>query len=87
MGLPNSWGNDDKELSRAMRGEVSNIMIDKELLAIMACPSCKKPVEEQAASEGENVQAWLVCMGCGLRYPIRDQIPIMLVEEASPART
>lgn len=51
-------------------------MIDKELLQILACPSCKTKVRLQ----GEK----LVCENarCGLRYPIRDGIPVMLVEEA-----
>lgn len=52
-------------------------MIDKELLEILACPACKAPVTQ----EGE----WIVCSAaesCGKRYPIRDGIPIMLIEEA-----
>ena len=51
-------------------------MIDKELLEILACPACKAPVRQ----EGDR----LLCTapGCGLRYPIRDGIPVMLVEEA-----
>ena len=61
-------------------------MIDKSLMEILACPSCKKPIREEPAAAGENAQAWLVCTGCGLRYPVRDDIPIMLIEEASPAK-
>lgn len=51
-------------------------MIDKELLNIMACPKCKADVK----LEGEKI----VCLNsdCGLRYPIRDGIPVMLIEEA-----
>ena len=49
-------------------------MIDKELLEILACPVCKTGVTE----EDEH----LVCGECGRRYPIRDGIPIMLVNEA-----
>lgn len=51
-------------------------MIDQELLDILACPSCKTKVR----LEGER----LICTNpqCGLRYPIRDGIPVMLVEEA-----
>jgi len=49
-------------------------MIDKELLEILACPACKAEVK----LEGEKI----VCLGCGRRYPIRDGIPIMLVDEA-----
>jgi len=60
-------------------------MIDKDLLDILVCPSCKKKVVPKDAKPGENAQSWLVCTGCGLRYPIRDDIPIMLIEEAAPA--
>jgi len=49
-------------------------MIDKDLLEILACPECKKSV----SLEEEKI----ICSGCGRRYPIRDGIPIMLVEEA-----
>ena len=51
-------------------------MIDQELLEILACPKCKKPVREQ--------DDHLVCTNpdCRLRYPIRDGIPVMLIEEA-----
>ncbi len=49
-------------------------MIDKELLEILACPACKAPVTQQ----GDRI----VCTKCGRRYPIRDDIPAMLVDEA-----
>ncbi|RMH55808.1 MAG: Trm112 family protein [Candidatus Hydrogenedentota bacterium] len=53
-------------------------MIDKELLEILACPACdsRPPVELDEAA------ARLVCTECGRRYPIRDGIPVMLVDEA-----
>lgn len=50
--------------------------IDAELLEILACPDCKGSVEYR---EDESV---IVCQECGLRYPVRDDIPVMLVEEA-----
>jgi uncharacterized protein len=49
-------------------------MIDKELLEILACPACKAPVTQQ----GDRI----VCTKCGRRYPIKDDIPAMLVDEA-----
>ena len=49
-------------------------MIDRELLEILACPACKKNVELKDDK--------IICLGCGRKYPIRDGIPIMLVEEA-----
>jgi uncharacterized protein YbaR (Trm112 family) len=50
------------------------LALDKELLEILACPLDKKPVR----LEGDR----LVCTECGRRYPIVDDIPVMLVEEA-----
>ena len=53
-------------------------MIDKELLEILVCPKCKGELEYRAD------QNELVCHACKLRYEIRDDIPIMLVDEAKP---
>ena len=50
--------------------------LDKELLEILACPKCKGELEYR---EEEQV---LVCSKCRLRYPIKDDIPIMLIDEA-----
>lgn len=50
--------------------------IDKKLLEILACPSCKGDIKEVNAGKG------LKCVDCGLVYPVRDGIPIMLIEEA-----
>jgi uncharacterized protein YbaR (Trm112 family) len=51
-------------------------MISEDLLSILACPACKTKVELVK-------DAWLVCTNteCRRKYPIRDGIPIMLVEE------
>ena len=49
-------------------------MIDKELMDILACPACKADVELKDEK--------IICVGCGRRYPIRDDIPVMLIEEA-----
>lgn len=51
-------------------------MIDAQLLEILACPAC--PERPPVSLDGER----LVCSQCGRRYPIRDGIPVMLVEEA-----
>jgi uncharacterized protein YbaR (Trm112 family) len=59
-----------------------NIMIDQDLLDILVCPDCKRPVAKVDPAQGEKEEAWLVCSGCGLAYPVRDGIPIMLIEEA-----
>ena len=49
-----------------------------QLLAILVCPRCKGPLEHREASSE------LVCPACRLRYPVRDGIPIMLIDEATP---
>ena len=54
--------------------------VDKELLEILACPKCKQPVEEKRRGGAE----FLVCTApdCRLGYPVRDDIPVMLIDEA-----
>jgi uncharacterized protein YbaR (Trm112 family) len=49
--------------------------IDEKLLEILACPVCKTPV----TLKGDDR---LVCEQCHRAYPIRDGIPVMLVDEA-----
>ena len=56
----------------------TQMAISKELLEILACPQCKGEIYLTAAGDG------LVCERCRLRYEIRDDIPIMLVDEAKP---
>jgi uncharacterized protein len=55
------------------------VTVDKELLEILVCPSCRGDVELREEGDGEVI----VCLQCGLRYPVRDGIPVMLVEEAT----
>jgi uncharacterized protein YbaR (Trm112 family) len=48
--------------------------LDPGLLAIIVCPDCRgelKPVDEE-----------LVCQSCGLAFPVREDIPVLLVDEA-----
>ena len=54
-------------------------MISKELLDILACPACDDRPPVRLSEDGQ----WLVCDQCGRHYPIRDDIPVMLVEEAT----
>ena len=51
-------------------------MLDKELMNIVACPQCKGKVEYNKTKDG------LICTACQLEYPIRDDIPVMLIDEA-----
>jgi uncharacterized protein YbaR (Trm112 family) len=50
-------------------------MMNRDLLEILACPKCKGPVKLEE-------QKGLVCEKCMLLYEIRDDIPIMLIDEA-----
>jgi uncharacterized protein YbaR (Trm112 family) len=50
--------------------------ISQDLLEILVCPLCKAPVELQRDQNG------LKCVECKRVYPIRDDIPVMLVDEA-----
>jgi uncharacterized protein YbaR (Trm112 family) len=50
--------------------------ISKELLEIIACPKCKGDIELDKSRNG------LVCNNCKLLYNIKDDIPVMLIEEA-----
>jgi len=53
-------------------------MIRQELLDIIACPKCKGAVQLNEENDG------LLCQTCQLLYAIRDDIPIMIMEEAKP---
>ena len=50
--------------------------LDPQLLDIIVCPDCHGAL---AADESDET---LVCTSCGLAYPVRDDIPILLVDEA-----
>ena len=50
--------------------------VDKELLDILVCPNDHGEVEYRPDEER------IVCLKCGYRYPVRDDIPVMLIDEA-----
>ncbi len=52
--------------------------LNKELLDILACPKCKGDLELTPSEDG------LICRACALVYPVQEEIPIMLPEEAIP---
>jgi hypothetical protein len=51
-------------------------MLDQELLDILACPQCKGDLEYDREKQK------LICHKCRLKYDIKDDIPIMLIDEA-----
>jgi uncharacterized protein len=54
--------------------------INKELLEILACPKCKGDLKLTEKEDG------LICEQCQLLYEIKDDIPIMLIDEAKPLK-
>ena len=54
--------------------------VSKELLDILVCPKCKGAIYLNAAENG------LICDNCQLLYEIRDDIPVMLIDEAKPLK-
>jgi uncharacterized protein len=58
-------------------GRADSMALDAELLEILACPNCKTPVV--LVHDG----AGLKCSTCHRVYPIKDDIPVMLIDEAT----
>ncbi|MFW5489305.1 MAG: Trm112 family protein [Desulfovibrio sp.] len=52
--------------------------LNKNLLDILACPKCKGELHITGEEDG------LVCDACDVVYPIKDEIPVMLIDEAIP---
>ncbi len=53
-------------------------MVSQELLNLLRCPVC---VQEGKGELRLVKETWLICDGCGRKYPIREDIPVMLIEE------
>ena len=66
-------------IPRAVTGQerLQRMAISQDLLEILACPACKAKVELDKDASG------LKCVECKRVYPIRDDIPVMLVDEAT----
>jgi uncharacterized protein len=58
-------------------------MVSQELLDILRCPSC---VREKEGLLEYYQESWLICQDCGRKYPIRDDIPVMLIDEGDKWR-
>ena len=54
--------------------------VDARLLEILICPACAGRIRELAEESG------LECVACGRIYPVRDGIPVLLVEESRPGQ-
>jgi len=56
------------------------MVLSKEIMEILVCPKCKGDLELEAGEEG------LVCYACELKYKIEDDIPNMLIDQATPLK-
>jgi len=58
--------------------ELKKAMINNNLLEILRCPAC---VREKDGLLKVYKESWLICQDCGRKYPIVEEIPVMLIEE------
>jgi uncharacterized protein len=71
----------ERPVAAAIPLDCGGIMpISKELLEILACPQCKGDIRLNEKGDG------LICDHCRLVYEIKDDIPIMLIDEAKPLK-
>ncbi len=56
------------------------VALDPKLLEVLVCPSCRAHVEHKERRKA------VVCLGCGLQYPVVDGVPVMLVEQSRQSR-
>ena len=55
-------------------------------LEILRCPACASDPQPDPGQLDLVAERWLVCQDCGRKYPIRDRIPVMLIEEGDKYR-
>ena len=53
-------------------------MVHADLLEILRCPACVRESDGMLVLEKDS---WLVCQDCGRKYPISEDIPVMLIDE------
>jgi uncharacterized protein YbaR (Trm112 family) len=53
-------------------------MVSQDLLEILRCPNC---VQEKDGMLEYYQETWLICQDCGRKYPIKEDIPVMLIDE------
>jgi uncharacterized protein YbaR (Trm112 family) len=53
-------------------------MVKKELLELLRCPNC---VQDKDGLLSYYQECWLICQDCGRKYPIVEDIPVMLIDE------
>jgi hypothetical protein len=63
-------------ITGSLKKKGCSMPISQELLEILACPKCKGDIHLNDSGDG------LICDVCRLMYPIKDDIPVMLIDEA-----
>jgi uncharacterized protein YbaR (Trm112 family) len=58
------------------------VNLDPDLRAIIRCPQCRGELTDASHQEGQEETDELVCPVCSLAYPVREDIPVLLVDEA-----
>lgn len=53
-------------------------MVSQELVEILRCPAC---VQETEGLLEYYQESWFICQDCDRKYPVRDDIPVMLIDE------
>jgi uncharacterized protein YbaR (Trm112 family) len=53
-------------------------MVSQELLDILRCPVC---VQDEKGNLEFYQETWLICEDCGRKYPVKQDIPVMLIDE------
>ena len=53
-------------------------MVSQDLLEILRCPAC---VREKDGLLDYYKESWLICQDCERKYPVKDDIPVMLIDE------
>ena len=64
----------------------SGVDLDPELLEMIVCPACRAELDLVTEGVPAGTDAELACRGCGLVYPVRDGIPVLLVDAARTPR-
>jgi uncharacterized protein len=64
-----------REEHRLWKG--AHVPVDPELIELLVCPACHGDIQYK---DRRNL---IICTKCGLQYPVRDNIPIMLIDEAN----
>ncbi|MFE1176757.1 Trm112 family protein [Streptomyces sp. NPDC058773] len=56
--------------------------VEASLIQILACPACHAPLQDRTTDSAADPELLCTSGDCGLAYPVRDGIPVLLVDEA-----